>query len=69
MKLKEIRNARGLSQRELSEMTGVDRVTIARYEGGQCIPKVDKAVALASALNVSLDELLKEDSDEPLPDD
>lgn len=57
-KLKEIRKARGLSQTKLSELSGVHRVSIARYELGVNTPTAENLMKLAVALDVSTDELL-----------
>lgn len=57
-KLREIRKMRGMTQTQLAQAAQIHRVTIARYESGQCVPSVDKAVRLASVLGVSLDVLL-----------
>lgn len=56
MKLKEIRLSQNISQAKLSELSDVPKRTIEDIERfGNC--KLDTAVKLAKALNVSLDEL------------
>ena len=56
MRLKEIRNRKALSLRALSELSGVSQRTIEDIERfDRC--KVDTAIKLADALDVSLDEL------------
>jgi transcriptional regulator with XRE-family HTH domain len=35
LRVKELRNSRGLTQMELAKLSGVARATIARYEAGE----------------------------------
>lgn len=51
--IKEIRNARGLSQAKLGELAGMDQRYVDRYEKKGDI-NISAAAQLASALNVSL---------------
>ena len=58
MRLKEIRNRKALSLRALSELSGVSQRTIEDIERfDRC--KVDTAIKLDDALDVSLDELCR----------
>lgn len=52
-----IRKERGLSQQQLGEKVSIDKRLISRYETGKTAPSIDVAIALAKALNVSLDWL------------
>ncbi|MEF9974784.1 MAG: helix-turn-helix transcriptional regulator [Clostridia bacterium] len=61
MNLKLLRKRAGLTQKELSELSGIGRPLIARYEVGTRMPRIDKAVRLAKVLDVSLDELIGDD--------
>ncbi|MBQ9420081.1 MAG: helix-turn-helix transcriptional regulator [Synergistaceae bacterium] len=56
--LKIIRTRLGISQSDLEKMTGIDANTFSRYERGVVIPSVETAQKIATALNVSVDELL-----------
>ena len=59
MNLKQIRNQQNLSIRALSELSAVPVRTIADIERfNRC--KVDTAIKLADALNVTLDELCRD---------
>ncbi|WP_394923277.1 helix-turn-helix domain-containing protein [uncultured Robinsoniella sp.] len=59
MKLKQIRNDKGLSIRALSELSNVPQRTIEDIERfNRC--KVDTAIKLADALEVTLDELCRD---------
>lgn len=59
MNLKKIRNEKGLSMRALSELSNVPQRTIEDIERfNRC--KVDTAIKLADALEVTLDELCRD---------
>ncbi len=61
MEIRALREARGLSQRELAERVGTTQSAIARLEGGNIspsLPTLDKiAEALEAELSVSLVDL------------
>lgn len=61
MEVRALREARGLSQRELAELVGTTQSAIARLEGGSVspsLPTLDKiADALHAELSVSLVDL------------
>ena len=56
--LARIRKLRGITQRKLSVMSGVHRVSIARYETGRVSPNVRVLERLANALSVPIDALV-----------
>ena len=56
--LQGLREARTLGQRELGERTGILLNRISRIENGHIEPRVLELVALAQALDVSLDRLV-----------
>lgn len=58
-RLKKARQKAKLTQKQLSELSGVTAATISFYEseGGTKAPSLDKVIALAKALNVSIDWL------------
>lgn len=59
MNLREVRKAHGLTQEQLSAVSGVNRVSIAKYESGKSTPSLQTAERLATALGVTIDELMK----------
>ena len=62
--LRALRKARSLSQDALAKLAGVDRTVVARLErGGQRDLRLSVLVGLATALNVSVETLVKT----PLP--
>ncbi len=58
LKLKEIRNEKGISYQELREKTGLSLSYLSEIENGKKYPKGDKIMILAKALGVSYDELV-----------
>ena len=57
IRLAEIRREKGWTQEKLSEVSGVRRVTIARYETGKNSPTLRMLEKLADALGVSIADL------------
>ncbi len=57
-RIKDLRNRRGFSQEELSETTGLSLRTIQRIENGETEPRGDSLKRLASAFDVSADEII-----------
>lgn len=57
-RLKQFREARGLTQEQLAIAIGVAKTTVTGYERGNREPDVAKIKKLAAALGVSGDELL-----------
>jgi len=60
-KLSKIRNEKNLTQDQLAEQTGVDRVTISRIENGKFSPGLDVLNRIAIAMNCELEIKEKED--------
>lgn len=56
------RKACGLTQEQLAERLGVSRQTVAKWESGETAPDLGNGAALAEALGVSLDALVRYDS-------
>lgn len=57
-RIKELREARGLTQFELSERSGIHRVTIARYEIGDIGISLENAARIADALGCTVNDLI-----------
>jgi len=57
-KIKERRNALGVSQRELGKQVGVTHATISMWESDVNSPKTENFMNLAKALQMSVEELL-----------
>lgn len=48
------RNEKGITQRELEELSGVSQPVIARIEKGKTVPRIDTVIKLLSALGKTL---------------
>lgn len=60
MKLTDLREKRGLSQRALAKLSKVTNVTIARIERGHYDPRLSTLRQLAKALKVKVADLIDE---------
>lgn len=58
VRLRYLRDAAGLTQRQVSELTGIHEVTYSGYELGRACPCAEALVRLADIYQVSLDVLL-----------
>ena len=61
-KLMKLRVSHGMTQEELAEELSVSRQSVSKWEMGQSLPAIDKALRLAELYGVSLDTLLREDT-------
>ncbi|QGX44255.1 helix-turn-helix transcriptional regulator [Streptococcus equinus] len=59
MKLKELREAKGVTQEELAKVIGVNVRSVNRWEKGQSDIYLQKAIKIARFFEVSLDEFVK----------
>lgn len=50
-----------MTQEELADQMGVSRQTVSKWEMDGAFPEMEKAIALSTYFNCSLDELLRED--------
>jgi transcriptional regulator with XRE-family HTH domain len=66
-RLKELREAAGLTQPELADRAGMNRFGIAKLEQGVTKPSWDTVVALCKALGVSCDSFLQESTSVLVP--
>lgn len=57
-RLKCYRIMRGMSQKELSECSGINPVSIALYETGKSLPAYEMILRIAKRLNVTPNELM-----------
>jgi len=62
MKLKDIREKRGVTQEQLADLSGVHQSVISAIERGHTLsPRLDTLKKLAGALGASVEELVAED--------
>lgn len=57
-RLQEWRERRGVSQRKLSELSGVHHVSLARLESGKLDPQLSTLLKLCEALDITLNQLV-----------
>ena len=58
-RLSGIREKRGLSQTQLADMAGIGRAHLSQIENGAVAVRVDTLYAIAQALDMTLEEMLK----------
>lgn len=56
-KIKFYRNEKGLTQNQLSELSGISEISIRKYEAGDRIPKISNIEAIAEALKINVSHL------------
>ena len=61
LKLRVLRERRGLTQKEAAELAEVSEVTLYRLESGKQTPYMPTVTKIARAYGVPLDELLLEE--------
>jgi transcriptional regulator with XRE-family HTH domain len=64
-RVKTLREARGLSQRALSQQLRISKSMVTKYEGGLHVPTVTMLVRLAALFGVTPDSLLGRDVHDP----
>ena len=58
MNIKKIREKKDITQQELATVLGVGQSTVAMWETGKSLPRVETLKAIAKALGCTIDELL-----------
>ena len=66
-RLRNLRAQSGKNQDEVAEECGISRIALARYEGGQRMPKMNILAKLAECYGVTVDYLMGRD--EPTSDE
>ena len=61
MKIRELRQARGLSQARVAEDVGVSKPAVCKWETGVSVPRTELLPMLARVLGCSIDELFAQD--------
>ncbi len=59
--IRRFRKAKGLTQKQLSELANVSVVSIQRYETDKTAPKIEHLKSIARSLNVTVNELIGKD--------
>lgn len=64
-RLKELRRQKGYSLEYVAEKISVSRQTVSKWESGETVPDVLKCKELADIYEISMDELLAENGEDP----
>ena len=67
-KLVILRKMRGLTQDDFASAVGVSRQAVYKWESGQSYPEVPKLLEIKNLFNISIDELLDDNFDIPVPE-
>lgn len=67
--LKQLRQEKGVLQKDVASYLGVDRTTYVKYERGDSEPNHDILSKLADYFNVSIDRLLGREESKPTLDE
>jgi transcriptional regulator with XRE-family HTH domain len=59
-RLSGLREKRGLSQTQLADMAGIGRAHLSQIENGAVSARIDTLYAIAQALDLKLEEMLKD---------
>lgn len=60
-RIKKLRKEKGLTQKELAEMTGISLSAIEKYERGKLNPSLGKIESIANALEIGISNLIRLD--------
>ncbi|MBQ9314288.1 MAG: Fic family protein [Clostridia bacterium] len=61
-KIKKYREIRNIKQSEIADLLGVSPATVSKYEAGSLEPSIESIKKLSELFEVSIDELLKENT-------
>ncbi len=57
--LRAVRAERGISQNQLSQMSGISRTGLGHIESGSVLPSFANVLRIAKALQVSIEEIME----------
>ena len=66
-RIKNLRQAEGMTQEELAQKIGLKKQNISRYDNSPCEPNIRTAKKIADALGVTIEEMAVGVSVPPLP--
>jgi len=58
-RIQNLRKAKGISQEELADKTGVSRQAVSKWESEQSLPDIDKVILMSDYFEVTTDYILK----------
>ena len=59
--LRNLRNMKGISQKELADILKISLKTISHWETGYCEPSISQLIALSELFDVTVDDLIKKE--------
>lgn len=62
-KIKEYRESKKMTQKEIAQILGVEPGTISKYESGMIEPNIESLKKLAETFEITVDELISENSE------
>lgn len=65
--LSDLRERRGMSQKEVAEELGITRQAVSQWESGKAFPSMEKQIALSRLYGVSAEELYRMNGTEVQP--
>ena len=66
-KLTQLRKQNGWSQEEFAAQLNISRQSVSKWESGASVPDLEKLVKISDIFGVSIDYLIREDSQEEVP--
>ena len=67
-KIVNLRKIKGLTQDEFAKAVGVSRQAVYKWDSGQSYPEVPKILEIKLLFNISIDDLLDDSFEVPLPE-
>lgn len=67
MKIRELREAAGLSKTDVARIMEVDLAAVSRWDSGESMPRAAKLPKLAELFHCSIDELFREPDNKTSP--
>ena len=67
-KLVILRKTKGITQDEFARVLDVSRQSVHKWESGQCFPEVPKIIKIKELYGISIDDLLDDGFEIPMPD-
>jgi len=61
-RIQELRKGKGLSQEQLADVLNVSRQAVSKWEGGQSLPEIEKLISMSELFGVTIDYILKGES-------
>ena len=59
MTLRQLRERKGLTQKDLAQSVGVDQSAVSLWEKGKTMPRADVAIKLTQLLDCTLDDIYR----------